>query len=64
MEKIYVLVKGGDWEDIVIFLTNEEALNASMKYPRYPVEIFEKKNDESGFEPTYNYYKNGEYYEQ
>lgn len=64
MEKIFVLVKGSEWEDIVIFLSKGEAIQASIKYPRCRVEIFEKKNDESGFKPTYNYYENGEYYKQ
>jgi hypothetical protein len=64
MEKIFVLVKGSEWEDIVIFLTKDDALQNSIKYPRYRVEIFEKKNDESGFEPIYSYYQNGEYYEE
>jgi hypothetical protein len=66
MEQVFVLVKGGDWEweDIVIFLSKYEAIQASIKYPRYQIEVFEKKSDESGFEPTYNYYKNGEYYEE
>jgi hypothetical protein len=66
MEQVFVLVKGGEWEweDIVIFLSKCEAIQASIKYPRYQIEIFEKKSDESGFEPTYSYYKNGEYYEE
>jgi len=64
MEKIFVLVKSSEWEDIVIFLSQEEAIQSSIKFPRYHVEIFEKRNELPGFEPSYSYYKNGEYYKE
>jgi hypothetical protein len=64
---VYVLIYGSDWEDIVIILSKEDAIEISKKYPNSRVEIFSKsKNiDKSlintvGFTPTYNYYKNGE----
>jgi len=66
-EFIYVLICGSDWEDTVIILSKEDAIEISKKYPNSRVEIFSKsKNiDKSlintlGFTPTYNYYKNGE----
>ena len=66
-EFVYVLIYGSDWEDSVIILSKEDAIETSKKYPNSRVEIFSKsKNiDKSlintlGFTPTYNYYKNGE----
>jgi hypothetical protein len=60
MEFIYVLVsKDSEWEDMVIFLSVEEAIKESIKYPEKRIEIF-SKSDKSGYTPTYNYYKNGE----
>ena len=60
MEFIYLLLRGSDWEDIIIFLSEEEGINESLKYPTSRVEVFSKK-DNSGYSPTYNYYKNGVY---
>jgi len=61
MEFVYVLFNDEDeWEDMVIIVSKEEAINASIKYPNQRVEIF-IKNDTCGYKPTYNYYKNGEY---
>jgi hypothetical protein len=58
MESIYILVCSGlEWEDIVVYLSLEEAVNASKKYPKDRVAIFSKT--ESGYKPTYDYYKNG-----
>jgi hypothetical protein len=59
MEFIYVLINGSDWEDIIILLSNEDAINKSMNYPNARVEIFSKNNN-FGYTPTYDYYKNGE----
>ena len=59
MEFVYVLINGSDWEDMMILLSNEDAINKSINYPNARVEIF-SKNDKSGYTPTYNYYKNGE----
>jgi hypothetical protein len=44
---------------MIIFLTEEEAIQASIKYSNSRIEIFSKAND-FGYLPTYNYYKNGE----
>ncbi len=59
MEFIYVLVSNNScWEDMVIFLSLEEAIKVSIKYPEQRIEIF-SKSDNAGYIPTYNYYKNG-----
>lgn len=59
MQIVYLLVKRfGDWEDMCIILTLEEAIQASIKYPNSRVEIF-SKGPEFGYLPTYTYYKDG-----
>ena len=59
MQNLYVLLPySSDWEDIVIILTEIEAIKASIKYPKRRVEIFEKT--EEGYIPTYNYYREGQ----
>jgi hypothetical protein len=64
MEFVYVMMpcsmNGAEWEDLVIYLTKQEAIEASKKYSNIRIEIFGKKTDRSGYFPTYNYYKNGE----
>ena len=59
MDFIYVLI-GGEWEDMVIFLSKEEAIIESLKHPNSRIEIF-SKNDKTGYTPCYNYYENGVY---
>ena len=59
MNFVYVLLYGGEWEDAVIFLSKEQAIEESIKHPKNRVEIF-SKTDEGGYIPTYTYYKNGE----
>lgn len=59
MEFVYVFFEVNNWEDMVIFLSKEDAINESKKYPKARVEIF-TITDESGYTPTYNFYKNGE----
>jgi hypothetical protein len=59
MQFIYVLICGAEWEDTVIFLSKEDAIAESIKYPKLRVEIFSKTNI-GGYIPTYSYYKNGE----
>ena len=58
MDFVFVLVLGSEWEDMTILLSEEDAISQSKKYPNDRVEIF-SKNNELGFTPTYNYYKNG-----
>ena len=62
MEFIYVLVYGEEWEDIVIFLSLDDALKESANHQNNRIEIFSKTKN-SGYTPTYNYYKNGIYTE-
>lgn len=59
MDFVYVFFQVNNWEDITIFLSKEDAINESKKYPKARVEIF-KINEEVGYTPTYNFYKNGE----
>jgi len=59
MEYIYVFVHGSEWEDIIIFLSKEDAIKESIKRPTHRVEIF-SITTKSGYTPTYSYYKNGE----
>ena len=59
---IYLLV-GDDWEDTVVYLTKDAAIEESKKYPNRRVEILLKADSNSGYMPTYCYYQNGEYYE-
>lgn len=63
MEYLYVLVQchGHEWEDTVVFTTEQEAIDASLRVANIRVEIF-KKNVGAGYSPTYNYYQNGELY--
>ena len=59
MESIYVLcVDGAEWEDIVVYLTLEEALIKSKACPNTRLEIF-TKSEKGGYRPSYTYYLNG-----
>lgn len=59
MESIYVLcVDGAEWEDIVVYLTLEEALIKSKAWPNTRLEIF-TKSEKGGYRPAYSYYLNG-----
>jgi hypothetical protein len=59
LDYLYVFIDENDWENIVIFLTKEDAKNESKKYPNARVEIF-TVSDKLGYTPTYHFYKNGE----
>ena len=59
MDFVYVLTFGSEWEDIIILLSKEDAINESINNPNARVEIF-TKNNTVGYTATYNYYKNGE----
>lgn len=62
MRFVYLLIrKFGDWEDMCIILTLEEAIQASIKYPNSRVEIF-SKDSELGYSPTHDFYKEGVLY--
>jgi hypothetical protein len=61
MEFVYVFLHGCEWEDVVIFLSKEEAIEESIRHPNNRIEIFSKTN--TGYIPTYNYYKNEEFFQ-
>jgi len=81
MDFVYLLMNGSEWEDIVVILSQDDAIKASIDKPNSRVEIFSKNTKfgasrsdsegerlesvtlvkDSGYTPTYNYYKNGEY---
>ena len=59
MEYIYLLVvDGAEWEDIVVYLTKEEAIEKSKAWPNTRVEVF-SKSEKGGYRPTYTFYLNG-----
>ena len=58
MDFVYILI-GEDWEDMVILLSEEDAIKESLNHPLDRVEIFSKNNN--GYIPTYRFYKNGKY---
>lgn len=60
MDYVYVLISGSDWEDTIVFLSKEDAIQESINRPSSRVEIF-SKTDKLGYTPTYNYYENGNY---
>jgi hypothetical protein len=61
MDFVYEFVFGSELEDIIIFISKEEAIKESINHPNHRVEIFTKSNT-FGYTPTYNYYQNGELY--
>lgn len=63
MAFIYLLLTGKDWNDIIIFIDENDAIIASKNNPDFRVEIF-NKDDNAVYISTYNYYKNGEYFEK
>ena len=58
MDFLYLLLNDGEWEDTIVYLTEEDAIAASIIFPTLRVEIF-IKTGKSGYTPSYNYYKNG-----
>ena len=60
MNFIYIFMNGTEWEDIIVFLSKEDAIQKSINHPNDRIEIFSKTNT-PGYTPTYNYYKNGEF---
>jgi hypothetical protein len=63
MDFVYAMINDGEWEDIVIYLNKQDAIEASIKYHDSRIEIFGKNNNCNGYSPTYDYYKNGKIYE-
>ena len=60
MMEVYVLVKDDTWEDIVIYLSYDEAIKASVANKDYRIEIFRQR--QNGYVPTYNFISNGVFY--
>ena len=59
MDYLYVFtVDGAEWEDLVIYLSLEEAIAKSKKHPKVRLDIYKKTED--GYRPTYKFYLNGE----
>jgi hypothetical protein len=58
MELYVFTVDGAEWEDLVIYLSKEEALAKSKKHPKVRLDIYKKTED--GYRPTYRYFLNGE----
>jgi ferritin-like metal-binding protein YciE len=50
-----------EFSNRILGKTKEEAIQTSIIYTKSRVEIFKK--DKIGYIPTYNYYRNGKYYE-
>ena len=58
MDFVYVFtVDGAEWEDLVIYLSKEEAIEKSKKHSNVRLDIYKKSAD--GYRPSYNYYLNG-----
>lgn len=49
-----------EWEDILLYNSEEDAIHASLRHPEYRVEIFARSNPNSPFSATYKYFKNGQ----
>jgi hypothetical protein len=59
MDYLYMLVgDGAEWEDIVLYATDAEAIEVSIKHKKTRVEIF-KRDNAGAYRPTYNYYLAG-----
>lgn len=57
---VYLFTKDGcPWDEQVIFLHLDQAINASHKNPYARVEIFVTNCAYPGYEPTYEFYKGG-----
>ena len=56
---IYVMINSSEWEDTVIYLSEEEAIESSITYPNIRIEIFGKNPNYNGYSPTHSYYKDG-----
>lgn len=58
--EVYVWFNGGDPEDTIIFLSKEEAIETSIKYPNIMIEIFTRAK--LGYQMSDTYYRNGVYH--
>jgi len=57
--ELYMVVPNGlaEWEDMILYLSKEEAIEKSKKWPNTAVQIFTKTTD--GYRPSYSYYLAG-----
>ena len=57
--EVYMVVPmgGAEWEDMIIYLSEEEAIAKSKKWPNTTIQLFTKTKD--GYRPAYKYYLNG-----
>jgi len=52
MEFVYVLFSDeSEWEDMIIILSKEEAINASINHPNHRIENYSKM-EPAGYKPT------------
>ena len=63
MEIYLVCGNGFEWEDLIVFLIKDDAIDYSKKHPNVRLEIFKMDDTCLGYKPTYVYYQNGEYIE-
>jgi|APGre2960657373_1045057.scaffolds.fasta_scaffold145826_2 hypothetical protein len=62
MEVYLFVVDGAEWEDIVVYISKEDAIAKSLKHPKIRLEIF-SRGDDGGYRPTYSYFMNGKLFE-
>jgi hypothetical protein len=62
MNKLYMYLYNGcsEWEDMILFTSEEEAMNYSKENPDGRIEIFIKSV--KGYAPSYAYICNGVYH--
>jgi hypothetical protein len=62
MKYLYVNI-GTDWTNSIIYVTEDQAIQASIRNPNSRIEVFEKTFDLNslfnGYMTTHNYYTNG-----
>ncbi len=59
MEFVYLLIpNGGEWEDFEIYLTEEDAMEATRRNKNSRAELFKKQG--AKYVPTYTTIVNGE----
>lgn len=58
MEVYLFVVDGAEWEDIIVFLSKEEAIEKSLKHPNIRLEVF-TISPKGGYHPAYTHYLNG-----
>jgi hypothetical protein len=49
----------GELENTIVFIDEEEAREYSLENSNVRIEIFTCNNENKGYRPTYNFYKNG-----